>query len=91
MQQIFIICTLAFFSTCFSQENTTHISSTLLEYKAEIPDTNSYEILKNYSNLEIEESILLQINFHRRHHEDFLWIVREGLEILIYSTKAIKE
>jgi hypothetical protein len=81
---------LGVFLSIYSQE-TNNMSISVLEYKAEIPDTNSYEIIKNDSNLEIEESVLTQINFHRRHDEHFLWIVRDGLEILIYSIASLND
>lgn len=54
-----------------------------LSYHAEIPEENSYEIVKNLFNQTIPEEILLKINAYRRADEDYLWIVNEELEILI--------
>jgi hypothetical protein len=83
---IFILSSSLF---CVCQENTnTNIS--VLVYQAEIPDSSSYEIKRNDSNLAVEEAVLLQINAHRKHDEHFLWIVKEGLEILIFSIASIK-
>ena len=56
-----------------------------LTYAAEIPTENSYQIVKNTSNQELTNQILLQINAHRKHNEDFLWVVNEELEILIFK------
>lgn len=90
MKHILMILVVSLGYSCFSQEqNSTSVSG--LVYKPEIPDTSTYEIVRNDSNEEIEESVLLQINFHRRHQEDFLWTVREGLEIRIYSMLTINQ
>jgi hypothetical protein len=61
-----------------------NISVSALEYKPEIPEAKTYEIVRNDSGKEIDSSILLQINIHRRKDDYFLWTVREGLEIRIF-------
>jgi len=68
----------------FSQETVQESGISGLKYKPEIPDSSSYQILKNLSNAPIEEKILKQINFYRR-DKDFIWIVSKEVEILIYS------
>ncbi len=61
------------------------IESSGLSYHKEIPDTNSYEVVKNTIGEELSKEILERINFHRRHNEDFHWIVDDQIEIYIYK------
>jgi len=63
-------------------ENVVHQGIT---YSPEIPDSSSYEVVKNTTNEEITNEILLKINSHRRANEDYLWVVDNSIEILIYQ------
>jgi hypothetical protein len=90
MKSFFLFFIVMFFClSSFSQETVQESGISGLKYKPEIPDSSSYQILKNLSNAPIEEKILKQINFHRRDNEDYLWVVREGLEIRIFSIQTI--
>lgn len=55
-----------------------------LTYNREIPPPNTYKIIKNTSGLPISDSILEEINLHRKFDVDFTWVVNSNIEILIY-------
>jgi hypothetical protein len=55
-----------------------------LNYHAEIPNPNTYKIIKNLTGIPIPNSILEKINMHRRFDVDYTWVVDTNIEILIY-------
>jgi len=93
LKQTFITASFIFiFSFSFSQEleqqslsQEVKIETSGLSYHKEIPDTNSYKIVKNTTGEGLPKEILEEINFHRRHNEDFHWIVDNQIEIYIYK------
>lgn len=75
----------------FSQVNvdvvatpTSPMSINTITYQPEIPATNTYKIIKNTTGTELPNKILEEINLHRRYDKDFLWVVNDNVEILIY-------
>jgi hypothetical protein len=89
MKTLLIFLLLLISQTIHCQNNVEQTYSTL-EYHPEVPDTNSYVITINEPYEEISTAILGQINFHRKRDEDFLWVVKEGLEILIFSINHLR-
>lgn len=87
MKSFFVFFVLIIFNQNIFSQETEQESFSVLSYKPEIPDSSSYQILKNLSNAPIEEKILMQVNFHRR-DKDFIWIVSKEVEILIYSESS---
>lgn len=65
-----------------TQENIVHEG---LTYSPEIPDSNTYKVVKNTTNEKVSKDILLKINYHRLANEDYLWVVDNSIEILIYK------
>jgi len=59
-------------------------TSARVSYAKEIPNANSYQIEKNTSGAVISEEILKMINYHRR-LEDYLWVVNNDIEILVFK------
>ena len=60
-------------------------------YQPEIPTTNTYKIFKNTTGTELPNKILEEINLHRLFDKDFLWVVNDKVEILIYYFNKIQE
>ncbi|HYG53231.1 MAG TPA: hypothetical protein VD905_20165 [Flavobacteriales bacterium] len=55
-----------------------------LRYKPQIPDSNTYKIIKNTSGTPVSTSVLEKMNLYRRHDVDYLWVVNSDIEILVY-------
>lgn len=62
----------------------TPMSTNTITYQPEIPASNTYKIIKNTTGSELSNKILEEINLNRRYDEDFLWVVNDNVEILIY-------
>lgn len=60
------------------------ITSQPLIYHAEIPNPNTYKIIKNLTGSPLSTSVLENINLHRRFDIDYTWVVDTNIEILIY-------
>ena len=56
-----------------------------LTYSPEVPDTKTYKVVKNTTDEKVSKDILLKINYHRHANEDYLWVVDNSIEILIYK------
>jgi hypothetical protein len=75
--------------TCFAMGQETVVTETrtetgLLGYKRELAPESSYKVTKNTSGHSVPVEVLEEINMHRRFDADYLWVVNENLEILIY-------
>lgn len=62
----------------------TNYTSSELSYHPEIPATNTYKIIKNTTGIAISNKILGEINLYRRYDIDYLWVIDNKIEILIY-------
>ncbi len=70
-----------------AQENVqteTNLNTQMMTYHKEIPNENSFMVSKNSTGNDIPKAILEDINLHRKLDENFIWVVNDQIEILIY-------
>jgi hypothetical protein len=91
MKKLVVLLCFTFILYSIYAQNNTQLNSSTLQYAPEVPKTETYKVLKNELNKEIDADILKQINYHRRLEEDFVWIVNENIEILILSMSKLKD
>lgn len=72
-----------------SAQTTEIMTKDYLRYKPEIPDTSTYVVTKNTTGLPVPNSILEKINMYRRFDADYLWVVNNEIEILIYYVNKL--
>lgn len=82
MKKLLILATILFsISTLHSQINLSDTSKIQLNVVA---NDSTFLVIKNKSNIEINESLKRKIEFYRR-DIDYIWKPEEGIEILIYK------
>lgn len=76
------------FQIAFAQsEESTEFVASVLTYQPTQSEIGTYKVIRNDYNVEINSSINLEMNLHRRFDEEVIWKVNDNLEILLYPFK----
>jgi hypothetical protein len=82
MKKLLLILMMFIGTLGYSQQLT--LSDTSKIFLLKIADDNSFLIIKNDINIEINDNIKRKIEIYRKKN-DYIWKPEEGLEILIYK------